>query len=150
MGEIEAEKLDLIYIKEQTTKVFEKHPEIMIAYLYGSIVQKRTHKYSDIDIGIVLSPKIERDPLYSNEIQIELEEILNQITNRIIDVRVLNDSSPRFLNQAVYKGFLIYCADEDFKNEYELQVLHDYFDFKPILDMFENNYLKLNLGEKSE
>ncbi len=150
MDGIEAKKGDLKFFKEKAAIVFKKHPEIMIVYLYGSTVQKKTHKFSDIDIGLVLSPKTETDALYTIEIQNELEEILGLITNRLIDVRILNGTSPSFLNQAVRKGIQIYCVDQDFKDEFELYVLHTYFDFKPYLEMFENNYLNSNLGELFE
>lgn len=150
MDGIEAKKGASKIFKEKTAIVFKKHPEILIVYLYGSTVQKKTHKFSDIDIGLVLSPNTETDALYTIEIQNELEEILGLFTNRLIDVRILNGSSPSFLNQAVRKGIQIYCVDQDFKDEFELHVLHTYFDFKPFLEMFENNYLNLNLGEKFE
>ena len=150
MDGIEAKKGDFKNFKEKAAIVFKKHPEIMIVYLYGSTVQKKTHKFSDIDIGLVLSPNTETDALYTIEIQNELKEILGLITNRLIDVRILNGTSPSFLNQAVRQGIQIYCLNQDFKDEFELYVLHTYFDFKPYLEMFENNYLNMNLGENIE
>ena len=147
MDGIEEKILDLEYFKEASTTVFKKHSEIIIAYIYGSTIQNTVHKFSDIDVGLVLSPNFEPQALYSIGIQYELETLIKTITNRLIDVRILNGSSPRFLNQAVSRGVQIYCSDQDFKDEFEIRVLHAYLDIKPILDMFENAYLIENIGE---
>jgi predicted nucleotidyltransferase len=136
--------------KQSCIRIFTKHPEIMIAYLYGSVVRNQTHKFSDLDIGIVAAHIEKINPLYSLEIQQELENILNIASKIPLDIHILNDASPRFLHQIIKEGKLLYFRDLDFKDEYELQVIHKYLDIKPLLEIFDNNYLEQNISGPNE
>ncbi len=76
-------------IEKNISKVLQKHEEISVAYLYGSIAKGTTHKDSDIDIGLLLSDEFEPDALYTAKISREIEENLD--LNREADVRILNE-----------------------------------------------------------
>jgi len=43
-------------IKEILKQYFKKHPEIEIAYIFGSVAQGKENPLSDIDIAIIINP----------------------------------------------------------------------------------------------
>jgi predicted nucleotidyltransferase len=129
-------------IAEISNKIFANHPEIKLGYLYGSYVNGNATIYSDIDIGIVIDSNFSQEPLYGLKIQSELEDFF--LTNYCvsIDLRILNESSPIFLNKAVRKGQLIYGSDIHFRTNFELSIMHAYFDIKPFYEESKKKYLK--------
>ncbi|MFO8020239.1 MAG: nucleotidyltransferase domain-containing protein [Promethearchaeia archaeon] len=126
-------------LRNELKPLFERHEEVKIAYLYGSYALERQNEFSDIDIGIVIEPKIEPNPLYFAKIASEIEQIFDYTVEA--DVRVLNNVPPRFLFKVINQGILIYCSDETFKNEVELNAIRRYVDIKPLLAFFDNAYL---------
>jgi len=135
-------------ISQISKDVFEKHPEIKLAYIYGSYVNGNVTIYSDIDIGIVIDSNFLQHPLYLLKIQGELEDLFLQNYRVSIDLRILNELSPIFLNKAVRKGKLIYESDFHFRTDFELYVMHAYFDIKPIYESSKKRYFKALSNEQ--
>jgi len=65
-----------------------------------------------------------------------------------IDLRILNDSTPRFLNQVIKYGKLIFSKNESIQYEFELKVFRQYLDIKPMLDMFDRISIKKVLEDE--
>ena len=72
-------------------------PEITAAYLFGSTATGRTHKQSDIGVGILLKAGYKQAPLYPSRLARSISKTLPSKNEP--DVRVLNNASPRFLFQ---------------------------------------------------
>jgi hypothetical protein len=60
---------------------------------------------------------------------------LNRDVN--VDLRVLNDSTPRFIFQVLKNAVLLHCTDELLKAEFEINAIRTYLDIKPMLDAFD-------------
>jgi len=134
--------LSIEKISQITAEIFQKHPEIKLGYLYGSYVHGNATIYSDIDLGIVVDSNFKPHPLYVLKIEGELEDYFMENYRVSIDLRVLNELSPIFLNKAVRNGKLIYVSDIHFKTNFELYVLHSYFDIKPIYEFSKKKYFR--------
>ncbi|MHA1648407.1 MAG: nucleotidyltransferase domain-containing protein [Promethearchaeota archaeon] len=61
--------ITILELKKKSSEIFKKRSEIMIIYVYGSFIHKQMHKFSDIDIGIVVSHWFHIDSFYSINIQ---------------------------------------------------------------------------------
>ena len=73
--------------------------------------------------------------LYQVDLSLEIEK---EFENKIkIDLCILNDATPRFLYNIIKSGRIIHFKDETIKHEYEIKVLYEYFDIKPLLDMYD-------------
>lgn len=122
---------------ENISKILEKEPDILFAYLFGSYAKGIQNKKSDIDIAIYLKDEkiLEKNPLYPSRVAIKIERELGE--KRILDIRVLNGSTLRFKNQVLY-GKLLFSKDEKKRIQFETSSLDEYFDFKPHLDMYDN------------
>jgi predicted nucleotidyltransferase len=122
---------------ENITKVLEKEPEVLFAYLFGSYAKGVQDEKSDIDIAIYLRDEtlLERDPLYPSRLAIKIEKALTE--KRTVDVSVLNGSTLRFRSQVLRYGKLLHSKDEKKRIEFETSSLAQYYDFKPHLEMYD-------------
>lgn len=122
-------------LKQGTNDVFEQYDEIQLAYLYGSYANATQTEFSDIDIGIVLTESFKESALYFAELSVKIEKSLNFQIN--IDLRILNEATPRFLFQVIKNNKILYCKNKTFMHEFELKVMYEYQDIKPMLDMYD-------------
>ncbi len=122
---------------ENIIKVLEKESEVLFAYLFGSYAKGTQDKKSDIDVAIYLKDQnlLEIDPLYPSRLAIKIEKALAE--KRTVDVRVLNDSTLRFKSQVLRYGKLLHTKDEKKRIEFETSSLAHYYDFKPVLEMYD-------------
>lgn len=122
---------------ENISRVLEKEPEVLFAYLFGSYAKGIQDDKSDIDIAIYIIDEniLEKDPLYPSRLAIKLEKALAE--KRTLDVRVLNGSTLRFRSQVLRYGKLLVSKDEKKRIEFETTSLAHYYDFKPHLEMYD-------------
>lgn len=122
---------------ENISRILEKEPDILFAYLFGSHAKNTMHKESDIDIAIYLSDSsfFEEDPLYTSRLAIKIEKALSE--KKVVDLRVLNGSTIRFKSQVIKHGKLISSGDEKKRIEFETSSLTHYYDFKPYNEVYD-------------
>jgi len=133
-------------LKHKIKQNLQNHNEIIVAYLYGSYAQEYQTKFSDIDIGIVLEDDFQEPPIYFAELSYEIEKSFDEVIN--LDIRILNNRPPRFLFHVIKYGKIIYCKESIFKDKFELRVITEYLDIKPLLDYFDNLFLKEVLDDE--
>lgn len=112
--------------------------DIEAVYFYGSIVEGKLRKDSDIDIAILISYGV--DDMEKLELISKVEDIFasllkkNSITQEIsiFDLRGKYASFSLQYN-VVTKGAVIYTRDISERLEFENTVKREYFDFEPYL-----------------
>lgn len=115
--------------------VFNNRDEVLLCYLYGSYVSSNKSEYSDIDLGILLDVTFKKHYLYQVDLSLEIEK---EFGNKIeIDLHILNNATPRFLYNVIKNGNLIHSKNETLQHEFEIRVLYDYLEIKPLLDMYD-------------
>jgi len=134
--EREKHKIILIADLERTiNRVFNNREEVLLGYLYGSYNLGNKTEFSDIDIGIILDKSFKKHYLYQVDLSLEIEkEFVNKIE---IDLCILNDATPRFLYNIIKNGRIIHSKDKTVQHEFEIRVLYDYLEIKPLLDMYD-------------
>ncbi len=135
-------------LKNILLTIFKNYKEIQIAYLYGSYAQGNRTEYSDIDIGIIIKREFKESPLYFAELSSKIEEYFNYKVN--IDLRILNKATPRFLFNVINEGIPLFIRDYTFFYEFELKVMSMYQEIKPMLDMYDEQYISEALNDERE
>jgi predicted nucleotidyltransferase len=97
--------------------------ETAFILLFGSVLTDQFSERSDVDVAIFL-----KDP---NSFDL-LDTItrLQDAIERKVDLVVLNDSDVIIAIQALMKGELIYCADQNQFLEFKSRKMSEYIDFK--------------------
>jgi len=122
-------------LKDEIKEVLKGHEEILVAYLYGSMVKGYEGKKSDIDVGLLLKEDFEAEALYPARIAREIKEKCG--FNQEVDVRILNKGPYRFLHQVIRGGEVILSKDERERVRFETSVIDEYIDFKPFYEQYD-------------
>lgn len=119
---------------QKIQKVLFSKDQIQIAYLYGSFISEDWRSSSDIDIGIYLNPQGLQDKWFditlANEIATELGG------NIVVDVRVLNHRSPKFVYEAIFNTPRLLVRDENEQIEFETKIILEWYDMRPTWEQF--------------
>jgi hypothetical protein len=119
-------------------EVLEQEESIVFCYLFGSRVAGNTNSESDVDLGVLLDKEKVGD-LFEKRL-----ELINKISRELktpADVVILNEASP-FLKFVVLKeGEPVLERSKSEKIDFELKSFNEYFDFKPVLEKYNQRLL---------
>ncbi len=140
-------KTNLEHVKVKTQAYFASRPEVLFAYLFGSVAADQATLLSDIDLAVYLHPAFQEPSTgfgYQSKLITELSTILETKT----DVVILNKANLALKFQVINKGILIYgCDDQARRNFHEITV-REYLDFKPFLEV-QAQYLRRRLQDNT-
>jgi hypothetical protein len=117
--------------EQAIARALDAHPEIVFAYLHGSIVHGPAAR--DIDIAVYVQPDLLPERSFAYEDALEQEIQTTAASSLPIDVRIMNRAPIPFQYQAI-KGRLIRDRDPDSRSEISSWIVSRYLDLKPILD----------------
>lgn len=112
---------------ENLVPLFEEKG-VMLAYLFGSLVQKgekpsRPRPPGDVDLAILTK----KGPAYDL-----LEAIVDVLGTDRLDLVDLRKASPVLRFEILRGGRSIYVSDEDLRERYEMETIHLYRDTEPM------------------
>jgi len=130
-------------LKQSIASAFDRRPEILAAYVLGSVVSGKAVKESDFDLAVVVD----------NKKNLSFEKIYDLISSisfpRNLDLSVVDkSSSPLFLFQMISKGKKIYIRDHQEIVAFEAFVLHNYYDTQHMRNIYYS-YLKEKFKDKN-
>lgn len=111
----------------------KKRKNIIFSYIFGSFVQDG--KFSDIDIGVLCTEEISREPF---NFEFDLEEEIKSYTKFPVDVRILNHAPLSFVYHVIKEGILVTEKDIGKRTDFEGMIFKKYLDFA----VFRKQYLK--------
>lgn len=129
-------------IIDKLKHLFSTTDEIVLAYLFGSFAEGKTHKFSDVDVAVYV-----RDLQKENEFDYKMDligELNNILRSDDVDLVVLNNAPPTLKNRIIRYGLLVKCVDEAFRRRYLIQSYKEYEDAQHLLKI-QFEYLKKRL-----
>lgn len=128
-------KENLNQIAEGVKNLLEKEQEVLFCYLFGSFVQGDAIPKSDVDVAVYLSSK-HRSDLFDT--RLSLIEKFTRALGRDADIIILNTASPFLRYTILREGLLVFEHDSRARMEFELKAMNEYFDYKPILELYRD------------
>lgn len=125
-------------IIEILKKISQKEEAILFCYLFGSRAYGKTIPKSDIDLAVYLNKEKCKEFF---EKRLELIAKFSKKLKKETDVVILNTAPPFLRYVALKEGKLIFERDEGQRIDFELKALNEYFDFKPVLEMYNKHLL---------
>ncbi len=107
-------------------------PEILFAYLFGSVAGGTANRLSDIDLAVYLDPGYrhqDRGYGYQSELITELSALLSTP----VDAVILNTASTVLKYQVIKNGILIFSRSNEVRRGFHEKTVRDYLDLKPLL-----------------
>jgi predicted nucleotidyltransferase len=118
-------------IIEAVEGVIQSHPEIKLAYLFGSQAKGHTGAISDFDFAFYVE-ETDTKKLYDLKFTLS-DKISRSLKTDKVDIIILNlTGSPELKYNIIKEGKLFYC-EEPFKVLIEPRILNEYFDFHDLL-----------------
>ena len=94
----------------------------------GAAANGLLRENSDIDIAVRLRQNL--SPVETNNIRLKIEDMLENVFQREVDVVTLNNASLKMIHQVYKHGFLIYVKDPLGERLFRIQKQKEYFDFQ--------------------
>ena len=118
------------HIRGALLPVYEQYgSKVTFAYLFGSTARRAAYPPADVDIAVFLSPEGRKSAF---DVKLSLHaDFCRALKRNDVDVVVLNTSvNLMLLDEIVRYGVVLYDADPDTREEFELKILHQAIDFK--------------------
>lgn len=119
-------------LSELTTQLAS--PAVVSVYLFGSVSEGRSHRESDLDIGLLL--RWDSCPTASERFEQRVEwsaHVSAALGGRPADVVILNDAPPGLGRAIVTRGRRIYCSDPEADHAFVRDVQLRAADIEPFL-----------------
>jgi len=149
MNDLNNSELDslLLNLRSRLPEALAGTP-VVLAYLFGSLLDGTALPGSDVDIAIVLAPETRLSNYERMQLEFSIAAKLEEFfSGREVDVRVINTAPLTVRGRILTKGELIYSRDEDFRVDYEVYTRKRYFDFQPVEEMMRKAFFE-GLREK--
>lgn len=115
-------------------------PDVVAAYLFGSVAKGDATPHSDIDVALLLADAHDSVALLYRQLQLMTD--LEPYANRKIDVVILNNASSVLQFQVLRYGRRLYEKDRAARIEFEVRAGKIYADLKPMRDFFHQATLR--------
>jgi len=118
-------------VKESLHAFFENHPEVILAYLFGSYITRKTGSFNDIDIAVLVVPErleeLDRSSPYGYAAYLNTE-LAHLLKYNRVDLTILNHAPPLLLRRVIGEGMLVFCRSEADRIRFEVASLKRYAD----------------------
>jgi hypothetical protein len=107
---------------------------VVSVYLFGSHAEGRTHRESDVDIGVVLDRTVHptRQARFEARLRL-LGHVAAALGTNRVDLVVLNDAPPHLARRILTEGRRLVCADPDLDHAARRTALSRAADLEPFL-----------------
>ena len=109
-------------------------PGVVSAYLFGSEAEGRSHRESDVDVGVLLDRSVFPSSRDRFEKRLALiSDFERGLKGRMVDVVILNDAPPQLARHVVTRGRRIHCSDPEADHAFLRDVQLRAADIEPFL-----------------
>lgn len=119
--------------EERLGRFLRAEPDVILAYLFGSIVKGSAGMFSDADVAVLLEPAESALDIVLRQLQL-LEKVSPCVQGRT-DLVLLNTASPLLVHEVVRHGRLLYARSDQARRDFEVRARRVYFDMKPRLEL---------------
>ena len=121
-------------IKNILNNYFQKHPEVEVAYIFGSVAQGNPNALSDVDIAIIIDHQQINEEAYGYGYRAEiLADLIKLLKTNHIDLIILNEANTLLKHRVLYFGKVIYTKNERKRIEFQTNTINKYNDFKQLI-----------------
>jgi len=123
----------------------EEKPEILVAYLFGSVVSGRARPDSDVDIAVLVADDVMRGDSFQYRLQ-RMADLMNVLQRDDVDFVLLNEAPPLLAHRILKKGKLIVERSPSARIAFQVRTMNRYSDTQPMRDLYLS-YLKKHAQE---
>lgn len=133
-------KFDLATFRQYFDRTDAPQSDVLVAYLFGSLARGQALPSSDVDVAVLIQPELDLEQ--SVELQLQLEMDLERLSQRPVQVTILNRATPFLAYQVIKEGLLIYERNKPERIAFQVYTLKIYFDLQPRLESLSQAAIK--------
>lgn len=126
-------------VDRQVAAVLAKEPEIVAAWVFGSVARGTAREDSDLDVAILL-----RGPPPADATLYDVAARLEAAVSRPVDLVVLGDHDPIVAHRVFSEGRLVLDRDRDRRVEFQARSYMQYVDWAPTYEWAARRSLEVN------
>lgn len=116
----------------QVVEALGDQPNILSAYLFGSVATGHSREASDCDIAVRLTTDL--DPHQRFQLRLELIDRIEKILDRPVDIVIMNDAALLLIHQVFSAGIRLFVRDPADEERYNVLKEKEFFDFRYYID----------------
>ncbi len=124
-------KLSVEVVEARLYTFFRDRPEILLAYLFGSLLTTSTRIPRDLDLAVLVNSDrletMDREAPYGYPAELNTAIMAHLKINRV-DLTLLHRASPVLTYQVIHTGRLIFSRSEEIRHEFEISALKRHAD----------------------
>ena len=128
--------LSLHSIEKKIATYVSGKPDILLVFLFGSVVKNNVHSESDIDIAILFERDISIDQI------LKIEDDLTSLLQNMSYIVNLNRSSPIIKMQVLRTGKKIFERKPGVYSKFFVRTLNEFDDLKRVRSVNEKKILR--------
>lgn len=112
------------------TRFFAQQPDVIVAYLFGSVARGQGDHFSDVDIAVLLDERVPASR--HSEMRLQFAADLAPFADREVQVVDLAYASPVLKMQVLREGRLLHARTEGERIAFEVDAAQRYYDTQPL------------------
>lgn len=132
--------------RSRLSEHFGAQPDVIAAFLFGSVARGDDRPGSDVDIAVLLDRSKPIAPLRAATLASEAMGIL---ARNDVDVVVMNNATPLLKHRVARDGEVLFARSNNDVAEFVIRALHEFVDTKPLRDL-QRQQLKRRICENLE
>ena len=118
-------------IQQLLAEYLNRHTEIEVVYIFGSVAQGRSNVLSDVDFGIIVDRDKIEEHIYPYGYKAHiLGDLMKLLRINKLDLVILNDAPPLLRHRVLYYGKLIHSIDEKRRIRFQIETINKYNDYR--------------------
>jgi len=131
-------KVDVKNYLPDLPALFQKRDEVIAAYLFGSYARGTVGPLSDVDVAVLFDEGSDTDRIYL-KLCVEVSKALH--TDEV-DLVILNEAPVTLKYNILKEGKLLFCRDETKRIRFQVRVINDYIDTKPLRGIYNRELFR--------
>lgn len=120
--------MDVTELEDRLRTALERYPEVLVAYLFGSVARDRPGPLSDVDVAVLLA----EDGGHTGRPLDLLGDLAAAAGTDDIDLVVLNEAPNELAFRVIRDGRLLLCRDERTRVRHRVRTILEYLDLEPL------------------
>jgi len=133
-------------IRDGVVKCVSGKPEVLAAYVFGSVATGRTRRNSDVDIAVLLGDNIRPSGMFRYRLRL-ISELGSALHRPDVDVVILNEAPPLLAHRVLSKGKLVFERSASARIRFQVMTANRYADLVPAFETYIH-YLKKSVRER--
>jgi uncharacterized protein len=134
-------------IEPALRSLLEQRPEILVGYLFGSVVCGRARPDSDVDIAVLVADEVMADDSFRYRLN-RISDLMSVLKRDDVDFVLLNEAPPLLAHRILRYGKLVFERSPSARVAFQVRTMNRYSDTQPMRHLYLS-YLKKHAQEGS-